>query len=91
MPTSLPAQPTTGARLPQSVSDLLMAPARRGGPANVVMQLALPAVGYGVMESPVDAGNVFKHPVRRARTTTTYLAVAMLGTDPGTIASRPPG
>ena len=81
MPTSLPAQPTTGARLPQSVSDLLMAPARRGGPANVVMQLALPAVGYGVMESPVDAGNVFKHPVRRARTTTTYLAVAMLGTD----------
>ncbi|SFQ53970.1 Uncharacterized conserved protein, DUF2236 family [Amycolatopsis arida] len=51
------------------------------GAANVIMQLALPAVGYGVVESRVDSGNVFRHPVKRTRTTLTYLVVAMLGTD----------
>jgi uncharacterized protein (DUF2236 family) len=49
--------------------------------ANVIMQLASPAVGYGVLESPVDSGNVYKHPLKRARTTGTYLAAATLGTD----------
>jgi uncharacterized protein (DUF2236 family) len=48
--------------------------------ANVIMQLASPAVGYGVLESPVDSGNVYKHPFKRARTTGTYLAAATLGT-----------
>lgn len=51
------------------------------GPANVVMQLALPAVGYGVVESPVESGRVTEHPFKRARTTLTYLGVALLGTD----------
>lgn len=51
------------------------------GTANVIMQLALPPVGYGVLESPVEAGQVSKHPLRRFRTTYTYLAVAMWGTD----------
>ena len=46
------------------------------GPANVIMQLALPAVGYGVYESRVDSGNLFKHPIKRTRTTLSYLAVA---------------
>jgi uncharacterized protein (DUF2236 family) len=41
----------------------------------------LPAVAYGVLESPVDSGNVYKHPFKRARTTGTYLAAATLGTD----------
>ena len=49
--------------------------------ANVIMQLASPAVGYGVLESPVDSGNVYKHPFKRARTTGTYLAAATYGTD----------
>ncbi|QTI69994.1 oxygenase MpaB family protein [Gordonia polyisoprenivorans] len=49
------------------------------GPANVIMQLALPAVGYGVYESQVDSGNLFKHPVKRTRTTLAYLAVAASG------------
>jgi uncharacterized protein (DUF2236 family) len=49
--------------------------------ANVIMQLASPAVGYGVLESPVDSGNVYKHPFKRARTTGTYLAAATLGAD----------
>ena len=51
------------------------------GTANSIMQLGLPPVGYGVYESKVDSGNVMKVPKKRLRTTVTYLAVAMLGTD----------
>jgi uncharacterized protein (DUF2236 family) len=51
------------------------------GPANVIMQLSWPAVGYGVVESRVESGSAMKHPIKRARTTFTYLAVALLGTD----------
>lgn len=52
-----------------------------GGAANVIMQLSTPPVGYGVIESPVESGQVFKHPIKRLRTTITYLSVAMIGTD----------
>ncbi|WP_454195346.1 oxygenase MpaB family protein [Nocardia sp. Marseille-Q1738] len=52
-----------------------------GGTANVIMQLSAPPVGYGVVESTVDSGKVMLHPVKRLRTTLTYLSVAMLGTD----------
>jgi uncharacterized protein (DUF2236 family) len=51
------------------------------GSANVIMQLGRPPVGYGVMESRVESGNLFRHPLKRARTTNTYLAVAVFGTD----------
>lgn len=51
------------------------------GPANVIMQLAIPGVGYGVKDSRVESGRIDRHPVKRARTTFTYLAVASLGTD----------
>lgn len=54
----------------------LLGIAALAGPANVIMQLALPAVGYGVYESRVDSGNLFKHPLKRTRTTLSYLAVA---------------
>ncbi|GAA3392877.1 oxygenase MpaB family protein [Cryptosporangium minutisporangium] len=47
--------------------------------ANVIMQLARPGVGYGVVESRVESGRLFDHPVKRTRTTLSYLAVAMLG------------
>ncbi|GAB11360.1 hypothetical protein GOARA_068_00190 [Gordonia araii NBRC 100433] len=50
------------------------------GPANVVMQLANVPVGRGVVESKVESGNILKHPVKRTRTTLTYLAVAAIGT-----------
>ncbi|MGW0183290.1 oxygenase MpaB family protein [Nocardia sp. NPDC003345] len=50
-----------------------------GAAANVIMQLAVPGVGYGVLESPVDSGKLTVHPVKRTRTTLTYLAVALLG------------
>jgi uncharacterized protein (DUF2236 family) len=50
-----------------------------GGTANVIMQLSMQPVAYGVMESKVDEANLFKNPRRRARTTLSYVAVAMLG------------
>lgn len=50
------------------------------GTANVIMQLSWPEVGYGVVESTVESGKVTRHPLKRARTTFTYLAVALMGT-----------
>jgi len=67
-------------RTPQ-LDDTLMGMALLLGPANVIMQLARPGVGYGVMESRVESGRIDLHPIKRARTTITYLAVAMAGTD----------
>jgi uncharacterized protein (DUF2236 family) len=61
--------------------DGLMGMALLLGPANVIMQLGRPGVGYGVMESRVESGRVDLHPIKRARTTFTYLAVAMAGSD----------
>lgn len=52
-----------------------------GGAANVIMQLSLPPVGYGVVESPVDSGKVTLHPFKRLRTTLSYLAIALQGTE----------
>ncbi len=49
------------------------------GPANVIMQLGHAAVGYGVKESRVESGRIDRHPIKRARTTFTYLAVASRG------------
>jgi uncharacterized protein (DUF2236 family) len=51
------------------------------GTANVIMQLALAPVGYGVVESTVESGQVTRHPLKRFRTTFTYISVALLGTD----------
>jgi uncharacterized protein (DUF2236 family) len=63
------------------IDDGLMGIALLAGPANVIMQLARPGVGYGVMESRVESGRVDLHPIKRARTTFTYLAVATNGSD----------
>ncbi|WP_068274855.1 oxygenase MpaB family protein [Aldersonia kunmingensis] len=52
-----------------------------GAAANVVMQLAWPEVGYGVVDSKVESGALVSHPYKRGRTTTQYLAVAILGND----------
>lgn len=55
--------------------------AHYAGPANVILQLSWPGVGYGVMNSRVHDGAAMKRPFKRGRTTFTYLAVSMLGTD----------
>ncbi len=49
------------------------------GGANVALQLAWRPVARGVLESPVASGSVFTRPLKRTRTTLTYLAVAMYG------------
>ncbi len=66
---------------PRRVVDLLNPASMLMPASNVIMQLSAPGVGYGVLESPVDSGNVYKHPFKRARTTGTYLAAATIGTD----------
>lgn len=53
--------------------------AHLAGPANVIMQLSWPGVGYGVMNSRVDDGSAMKRPFKRGRTTFTYLSVSLLG------------
>jgi uncharacterized protein (DUF2236 family) len=64
-----------------TVDDGLMGVALLAGAANVIMELSQPGVGYGVMESRVESGRVDRHPIKRARTTFTYVAVATKGTD----------
>lgn len=71
-------------RFPGSLDGLFI----MAGAANVIMQLAQRAVGYGVMESPVESGQLFRHPLKRARTTFTYLVVALLGTAEEKLAYR---
>ena len=51
------------------------------GAANVIMELARPGVGYGVKDSRVESGRADRHPIKRARTTFTYLAVALSGSE----------
>lgn len=62
------------------VRDVIDGAALLASTANVVMQLARPGVGYGVLESTVESGQVTRHPLRRIRNTVTYLSVAILGT-----------
>ncbi|MCD0451819.1 oxygenase MpaB family protein [Actinocorallia sp. API 0066] len=50
------------------------------GMPNVLMQLSNLKVGHGVAESRVESGRIDKHPLKRLRTTLTYLAVASHGT-----------
>ncbi len=71
-----------------SVADAMDFWSFAGAAANVVMQLAWPGVGYGVVESKVDSGSILKHPWKRLRTTSQYLAVAVFGTEADRAAFR---
>jgi len=73
--------PSAPARRGAHFDDGLMGVALLAGAANVIMQLGRPGVGYGVAESRVESGRVDRHPIKRARTTFTYLAVATKGSD----------
>ncbi|SNY81137.1 Uncharacterized conserved protein, DUF2236 family [Nocardia amikacinitolerans] len=79
IPISSAHRPFT--KRPIKLSDALDFWSFAGAAANVAMQMARPGVGYGVAESKVESGALMKHPWKRARTTTQYLAVAILGTD----------
>jgi uncharacterized protein (DUF2236 family) len=62
------------------VRDLVAGASLLAATANVIMQLARPEVGYGVVESTVESAQLTRHPVRRWLTTVTYLSVALMGT-----------
>lgn len=47
----------------------------------MAIQLAQRPVGRGVVESTVHSGSVYRHPIKRFRTTIGYLDVAMRGDD----------
>jgi uncharacterized protein (DUF2236 family) len=49
------------------------------GNANVIMQLSRLPVGHGVALSRVESGRVDRHPLKRLRTTVTYLSISLLG------------
>lgn len=49
------------------------------GAANIIMQLSMPGVGRGVVESRVDSGSAYRRVIKRQRTTGQYLAVALIG------------
>jgi uncharacterized protein (DUF2236 family) len=66
---------------PTRVADLLNPAFLLIPAANVIMQLSLPGVGHGVVESPVDSGNVFKHPFKRLRTSASLVAASIIGTE----------
>ena len=80
-PVAAPAQLPVRHRRRAGMADGLLGIALLAGPANVIMQLARPAVGYGVVESRVESGRIDRHPIKRARTTFTYLAVAAQGSE----------
>ncbi|GAA0963783.1 oxygenase MpaB family protein [Actinocorallia libanotica] len=66
--------------IPQVARDTLNGFALSLAMSNVVMQLSNIKVGYGVAESKVETGRLDKHPIKRGRTTLTFLAVASNGT-----------
>ncbi|ORX00162.1 oxygenase MpaB family protein [Mycolicibacillus trivialis] len=83
-PVGDPPDPRRRRARPGSTADMtdgLFGLSLMAGSANVIMQLARPSVGYGVVESKVDSGRADLHPFKRARTTIGYLAVVALGSD----------
>jgi uncharacterized protein (DUF2236 family) len=61
--------------------DLIDGAALLASTANAVVQLARPAIGYGVLESKVESCQAMRHPFRRLRNTITYMSVAVMGTE----------
>ncbi len=81
-PVSEPTRPAKyGRRRTKAANTEMMGAGLLAGPANVIMQLARPGIGYGVKDSRVESGRVDRHPIKRARTTFTYIAVAINGTE----------
>lgn len=74
------AERADAAPVPRAHTELMTGLALVAGGANVIMQLSRRPVGRGVIESKVDSGRLDLHPVKRTRTTLTYLVVAAVGT-----------
>lgn len=81
-------EPPTAKALDRAFPGILDGAMLLSGGANIILQLALPAVGYGVAESRVTSGSILHHPIKRSRTTFTYLTVALMGTSEEKLAYR---
>lgn len=68
-------------RVPDAVRDMISGMSALAGMANVIMQLSRLPIGHGVAESKVGSGRLDKRPLKRTRTTFSYVMVAMLGTE----------
>ena len=73
---------------PQALRDMIGSVGTLAGAANVIMQLAWLPVGHGVARSTVDSGRLDKRPLKRTRTTFSYIMLAMNGTDEERAAMR---
>ncbi|WP_433466274.1 oxygenase MpaB family protein [Spirillospora sp. CA-128828] len=73
---------------PRVVLDSISGLALAAAASNVIMQLSRLPIGHGVAESTVDSGRVDKHPIKRTRTTLSYIAVSMLGSESERLAMR---
>lgn len=79
--SAAPATLTDATVPPAEMRELVLGVGYLAAGANVIMQLARLPVGHGVARSTVDSGRVERHPLKRLRTTTSYLMVAIFGTD----------
>lgn len=75
------SRPRIGTRRSRRLKQLFTTAGTTSGVTNIIMQLSLPAVGEGVSESRVVSGSPRRRPVKRSRTTASYLALAVQGTD----------
>jgi len=64
------------AQVPREAREAVCALAYAAAGANVIMQVSRLPVGRAVALSTVDSGRVDKHPIKRLRTTSAFLAVA---------------
>jgi len=86
MATPIDAQKSD--EIPESVRESISGLTTLAGAANVIMQLAWLPVGHGVAKSTVHSGRLDKRPLKRTRTTFSYVMVAMLGTEEERAAMR---
>ncbi|GAA3531286.1 oxygenase MpaB family protein [Nocardioides daeguensis] len=73
---------------PTTLLDTVSSLGTTSGVANIIQQLSLPPVGEGVSESRVVSGSPRRRPIKRARTTGQYLALAVAGSDEDRAAMR---
>jgi uncharacterized protein (DUF2236 family) len=78
----------TGEQAPPEVRDAMCLLSLLSGGANVVMQLSHLPIGHGVAKSTVESGRVDRHPLKRGRTTSAFLVIAMFGTEHERLALR---
>lgn len=80
-PVAAPARPSSAtdlAAMRELSRDAMPGSAFLATP-NVIMQLARLPVGHGVAKSTVDSGRIDTHPIKRLRTTLSYLVIALVG------------